>query len=396
MHPIIITTLGEFSISYGNKVITEKERRSKNMWVLLKYLTTFADRAVPQEELIELLWSNDGLIGPASALKTLLSRIRNSLSVLGFPPNTDLVVSYSGIYTLNKSFEYIIDTVQFEKNAKESMRDDISEKEQIQYAKRALAMYGGDFLKNTAYEKWLIPARVYYHSIFVRVIHRLSDTLFEHKQYTDIINVCRKALLIESSDQIIHMNLIKALAALGDRDNAKKHYRYVMDLLYNKIGVNPIPELKNLYRETIETDAEQGESLETIQKKLRETNSETESGAFYCEPEVFKSIYRLKMRDSARSMQRTQICLITVTDPTGGEVEPKQIIDEMKRLHDCVSASLRKSDIFARYSLSQYVLMLSYANYDTSEVVLNRIEKKYKEKTVGFMLDINFKYTMVL
>jgi len=396
MQPVIITTFGEYSIAYGEKILSEKDKRSKKMWTLLKYLTAFMDRAVTQNELIDVLWDEEEVGSPAGALKTQLHRVRTALGVLEIPAETELVVSYAGTYAFNNSLEYVVDAVQFEKYFKQSQREDISEKEQISYIKKAFEMYHGDFLKNSAGEKWVMPIRGYYHSIYVRVVHRLIDALFTYKQYAELVNICQKALLIESADQKIHIILIKALVALDDRDAAKKHYKYVMNLLYDELAVNPIPELKALYKDTINIDTGLDDDLETIQQKLKEDSSETESGAFYCELEVFKNIYRLKMRDAARSEQIIQICLITVGAPSEGEVEPKRIIDEMRRLHDCVSNSLRKSDVFARYSLSQYVLMLPFAAHDTGDVVVNRISKSYKAKNTGFMLDIDYKHTMLV
>jgi DNA-binding SARP family transcriptional activator len=395
MQPVIITTLGEFSICCGDKVFAEKDRRSKKMWTLLKYLCAFMDRSVTQDELIKVLWSGEDVGNPAGALKTQLHRLRSALDVLELPEQAELIVSFAGTYAFNSSLEYDVDAVQFERNYKHSQRSDISEKEQILCIKEAFEMYHGKYLKNSGDEKWVIPIRVYYHSIYLRVVHRLMDALFKHKHYAELINVCRRALLIENTDQGIHVFLIKALTALGDRDAAKKHYKYVMHLLYNELGMNPIPELKDLYSETIDVSAGFEDNIKTIQQKLKEDSNETESGAFFCELEVFKNIYRLKMRDSQRSGQRVQICLITIRNPRGEETESgSRIISEMKKLHDCVSVSLRKSDVFARYSLSQYVLMLSSAAEDTGKMVVNRIANCYRSKNTDFLLDIDFKYVI--
>jgi DNA-binding SARP family transcriptional activator len=394
MQPVTITTLGEFSVSCGETTIAERDRRSKKMWTLLKYLCAFMDRNVTQDELIKVLWNDEDIGNPAGALKTQLHRLRNALGVLALPEDKELIVSFAGTYAFNSSLEYEVDAVQFEKNYKQSQRSDISEKEQILYVKAAFEMYNGNYLKNSGDEKWVIPIRVYYHSIYLRVVHRLTDALYTHKHYAELINICRRALLIENTDQQIHVLLIKALAALGDRDAAKKHYKYVIHLLYNEFGENPVPELKELYGETVDAGSGSEDSIKTIQQKLREDSGETENGAFFCELEVFKNIYRLKVRDAQRSGQKVQICLITIKDSKGDENRAKKIIEEMKKLHGCISGSLRKSDTFARYSLLQYVLMFSSSSDDTGKVVVNRIANCYRSKSMGFLLDIDFKYVI--
>lgn len=400
MQPVIIKTLGEYSIRYGENIIAEKDKRSKKMWTLLKYLTAFRDRGVTQSELIDILWDEKDANNPAGALKTQLHRIRGSLDILGLEEGTELVTSFAGTYAFNHALEYEIDAVVFEDNFKKSQRDDISEKEQIHFIKKAFELYQGDFMKNSADEKWVIPLRVYYHSIYVRMVHKLIDALHTHKQYAELINVCRKALLIESADQKIHILLIKALIATEDRDAAKKHYKYVTDMLYNEIGVNPLPELRELYKQIINADDDFENDLDVIKQKLKEDNKELENGAFFCELDFFKSIYRLKLRDAVRTGQKIQICLITVSnvekedDTDNADSSLKMLIEEMKRLYECISYVLRKSDIFARYSVSQYVLMLPSATEETGETVVGRIINRYKERNSGFLLDVDFKYVM--
>jgi DNA-binding SARP family transcriptional activator len=395
MQPVKITTLGEFSIAYGNRAISEKDKRSKKMWTLLKYLAAFRDRGVTQSELIDVLWGGKDVGNPAGALKTQLHRLRSSLDeALGLTPGIELVVSFSATYAFNDELEYTVDTVAFEESFRNSERTDISEKEQIGFARQAFEIYSGDFMRNSGDEKWVIPLRVYYRSIFIRIVHRLIDALFKHKQCTELINVCRKALQIDSSDQKIHILLIKALASSGERDAAKKHYKYVMEMLYNELGVNPLPELRELYAETIDREEAFENDLEAIKQKLKEDTDEAENSAFFCELEVFKNIYRLKIRDAERNSQKIQICLITVTDPVSEKHEnyPEAIAEEMKKLRVCVGDSLRKSDIYARYSVSQFVIMLPAATDEAGKTITGRITDRYRAASPGLVLEFDFKH----
>ena len=52
MDKLKITMLGEFSISYGENVITEQSKRSKKMWTLLQFLVAKHNREISQKELI--------------------------------------------------------------------------------------------------------------------------------------------------------------------------------------------------------------------------------------------------------------------------------------------------------------------------------------------------------
>ncbi|MCL2108838.1 MAG: hypothetical protein FWH20_05780 [Oscillospiraceae bacterium] len=407
MQPINITMFGEFSISYGSNTIAEKDKRSKKMWAALKYLTAFMDRSVTQDELVGVMWGNEAAPNnPGGALKTQLHRLRTTLDKLGFG-GVELIESASGTYGFNKSFEYIVDAVLFEEYYKKSLKEDISEKEQINYIKQAFELYKGEYLKSTADEKWVSPRNAYYRSIYLRVVHRLMDTLYRYRQYTELTNICQRASKYESADQEIHIHLIKGLIAVNNREAAKQHYSYVTDMLYNEFGISPNPQLQGLYNEIVSAEMKVEDDLEVIHQMLKEDSVELDNGAFYCEPEFFKSIYRLRLRDTARTGQKTHICLITLKDAKdtadtvnarrgGNSAKPQNsvFVEEMRKLHDCIATSLRKSDVFARYSRSQYVLMLPAAVDETSETVIKRIRGKYRERSDGVMFDIDFKYIM--
>ena len=49
----------------------------------------------------------------------------------------------------------------------------------------------------------------------------------------------------------------------------------------------------------------------------------------------------------------------------------------MKNLRDLVCSNLRKGDIASQCSISQYILMLPYANYENSCMVCERIVKAF-------------------
>ena len=59
IQPIHIHFFGTFSIQYGNQTISESDNRSKKLWKLLQYIAQNRDRRIPQEELLQLLWSEN-------------------------------------------------------------------------------------------------------------------------------------------------------------------------------------------------------------------------------------------------------------------------------------------------------------------------------------------------
>lgn len=380
MQKIIIQMLGEFSISFGDKCIDEKSRRSKKMWTLLKYLITFRDREISQNEIIDLLWPNGESDNPGGALKTQLYRLRMVLKELGIPDEKELVISVMGTYAFNNTLDTTIDIVEFERYFKLSSQAEISEKEQASYLQKAFRLYKGDFLHKSGIEKWIIPINVYYHSVFLKIAHRFIDILHKHKQYTELIDVCKKTVLIDNLDNKAHHYLIKALYESGEHQAAKRHYYYVIDMFYNQQGINPSPELISLYHKIIKADECYETDLEMVKQRLNEKDEYAEKkqrGAFFCEYEFFKHVYRLELRDAERTGRKFCICLLSAKD-SGGEIPESCVLGKtMQLLFESISKSLRASDVFSRYSASQFIMMLPVKENDNVELIIKRVIKKF-------------------
>ena len=50
----------------------------------------------------------------------------------------------------------------------------------------------------------------------------------------------------------------------------------------------------------------------------------------------------------------------------------------MERLRDVIAKSLRQGDVFTRYSVSQYIIMLPLASFENAEMIMNRVARNFK------------------
>ncbi len=386
---LTIQTLGEFSMSYNGKTISEKSRRSKKMWTLLKYMITFRDRDISQNEMIELLWPGSESENPTAALKTQLHRLRTTLSALDMPESEEIIINSMGTYAFNNSLQYSIDIVELDNLYKMSNQPELSEKEQTAYLRRAFDLYKGDFLHIMKDEAWVTPINLYYHSLFLKIADRLIEILYKHKQFSDLTVVCKKTILIDNYCELAHRVLIQMLIENKELQTAREHYQYVVDLFYNQHGKNPTTELTSLYEEIIKSETSFEMNLDVIKTNLAE-NSE-EKGAFFCELEFFKHVYRLQLRDCERKRQPVHLCLITVKD-FGTAVEKQNISKVMQQIFSSISQSLRISDIFARYSAAQFIILLPGTNNETAELILQRIIRRYKADNVGNIYKLDYRF----
>ena len=95
-----------------------------------------------------------------------------------------------------------------------------------------------------------------------------------------------------------------------------------------------------------------------------------------CEFEFFRVLYRSVARSMERSGLTAHIVLLSMTGD-GGDVSRRKIDGAMDKVEEQIRLSLRKGDVAARCSASQYVILLQQANYENSIMVCNRIKKAF-------------------
>lgn len=371
-----INMLGGFSMQYGGHFIDERSNRSKKLWLLLEYLVTFRSREVSQSEIIGFLWANDANSNPANTLKTLLHRVRATVDELHHPDGSWLIRCRRGIYTWNRDIKCVVDADVFENLCKKAEQEtDAALRRAI--LTEAVDIYKGDFLPLAAREPWAAPFISRYRTMYMRAVHDLIDLLIPQEKWSEVISLCRRATSIDPYDEELHRTMIRALAMTGGQKSALEHYEKITSLYYNQFGINPSPELTALYREIVRTTNETQTDLGVIREALREDEKSLDAGgAFFCEYEFFKDFYRLCVRSLSRSGQSVQLALITLSTKDSS-VNTRTRNSAMERLREVIGGALRRGDIFTRYSLTQYLIMLPASSYENGEKVLRRVIRSF-------------------
>lgn len=382
--PVKINMLGEFSISYGGNTINDSTSRSKKLWMVLEYMLAFRDREISQNELIELLWPDDNIENPANTLKTLIYRVRSLLDDLSYDGGGKSMLVYRrGACSWNHEINAIIDVDLFEERLKQAhITEGYARLENLM---AAINLYKGDFLPKAALEPWAVPLTTYYHTKYLTAVKEAVVMLVEDSRYDDIINICQKATVIDPYDEELHYWLILALYNTGEKQQAMKHYEYVTDMFFSRFGVNPTERLTNLYKEIIAETNNSQMDLSVIKEELQENYK---PGAFFCEYAIFKEIYHLNMRTLARTGAASHLCLLSLVGPRGGRPQQKVLSKTVLRLKECIGSSLRRGDVFTRYSVSQFLVMLPAASYENSVIVIDRIIRSFRRQNGKALIDV--------
>jgi len=367
---IKVNMLGSFSLYDGEGILLEDEGKSRKLWNLLAYIIVNRGRKLSPTELPEILCSDDRIEDPVKAVKNLVYRLR--LLLFNSPmPKFEYIKQNGGIYRWNTEIPVVTDIDQIIEMYKMAQREEITHDEAIKKYMEAVDLYKGDFLPRLSYEEWTITLRVYYHRMYTYCLLELFDLLSKEKNYEPMIGICEKAISLDPYDEGIYIIYLKSLIGLNMEKQALKAYEEITERLYNELGINPSEEIKQIYREILKTIKNVEMDLQNIKIDLNE--QELIEGTFCTDYEIFKGIYRFIARSVERSGSSVFIMLYTITDINEKMLKPEILTKNMMKLKAAIQSVLRKGDIFAQYSLSQYIIILPNVSYENGVHIGERI-----------------------
>lgn len=366
-----VQMLGQFTLRYGDRTISDSDDRSRRVWSLLAYMLYNHGRSFAQEELIHLYWSNgEKSADPGNALKSIFHRIRTALDKLQPGLGRLLIRRKAGRYFWNNVMPLSLDTEDFEAHfhAAEAAGDDDVRLAEYQ---AALALYAGDPLPRMTDEIWTIPIVAYYHSLYTRTAAGAIELLEKQERTAEAVALCRRAIHIEPYQEDLYEHLMRGLLRTGDMKGAMSVYEEMSELLFAHFGVMPSETLRTLYRQATRTVNDRTLTMDEVCSQLEEPAPH--GGAMVCEYDFFKILYRAEARSIARNGHSANICLLSVSGKDGEMLARRSLDPAMNNLQVLVQNNLRRGDVIARCSISQYIILLPQANYENSRMVADRL-----------------------
>lgn len=366
-----VQMLGQFTLRYGDRTISDSDDRSRRVWSLLAYMLYNHGRSFAQEELIHLYWSNgEKSADPGNALKSIFHRIRTALDKLQPGLGRLLIRRKAGRYFWNNVMPLSLDIEDFEAHfhAAEAAGDDDVRLAEYQ---AALALYAGDPLPRMTDEIWTIPIVAYYHSLYTRAAAGAIELLEKQERTAEAVALCRRAIHIEPYQEDLYEHLMRGLLRTGDMKGAMSVYEEMSEQLFAHFGVMPSETLRTLYRQATRTVNDRTLTMDEVCSQLAEPAPH--GGAMVCEYDFFKILYRSEVRSIARNGHSANICLLSVSGKDGEMLARRSLDPAMNNLQVLVQNNLRSGDAIARCSISQYIILLPQANYENSRMVADRL-----------------------
>ncbi len=375
VNPVVrVTMLGEFTLQADGRTLRSGESRSRKSWLLLSYLIYHHRRLIPQEELIENLWGcEDTSTNPANALKTMFHRLRSQLGALPVFGDGGPLLHQRGAYGWDSRYPLSLDVEEFFELRDKSAAGEDEERLSLQL--RAASLYRGDFLARFAAQPWTAAARQRCHEAFLSLVREALPALERAGRYPEAAALSRHAASIEPYSESIHAGLMRELIHQGDQAGAVEVYESLRARLFTHSGDMPGEELRNLYFEATRSISEMRLTLPQLETDLR--GDDGLNGAFFCDYDFFRVLYRARLRDMGRSGETLHLCLLTVSGANGAALTRRSLDKCMENFKAVIRANLRPGDMFTACSVGQFALLLPRTTYENSCRVCERIIRAF-------------------
>lgn len=373
-----------FEITNQFTTLTYENIRSDKVVKLFLYLIFHHQQPISVQEIADVLWQNEDIDNPIGALKNLVYRLRNLLKQNFNISNC--IITGRGSYTWNQDISVISDMSRMDAIAKEIKTIENIDDQKNLY-QEAMTIYRGPFMPNLVQEHWTISISTYYHSLFLSLVKEYCLLLEKLGDFKMIEDICNHAIAIDSLDETLHYWFIKSLTYQGKQKLAMDHYKATTKMLYDSLGTKPSKELEDFYHELQHIVNDQEKDLFTIQQELQVPID----GALICEYGTFKDIYQLQARLAKRLGVSIYMALITVIPVLNfHKSEAQALTKAMNTVLDILKTSLRKGDTIARYSTSQYVILLPTCTYETATKVMQRTLSKFYVGVKNRGIDVQY------
>lgn len=380
MKTIKLQLFGSFQLIDGEAVLGEDMIPSPKLMRLLAYILVNRENVLTHQKLIEAFWE-DSSRSPESALKNLMYRLRNTLKILG---DEKYICTMPGAYCWNPDIEVISDYEHFEELAMKlrSIRPEDREKRK-ELCREIINCYRGNVTGRVSEEPWIIHKVTWYRSLYMDTLKVLCSIYKEEKKWNDMEMVCNQALDVDSLDEDIHCSLMRGLAGQKKYDLVLSHYEKAKKLFYENLGIRHSEKLNAVFHEIMSEKGEYTVYISGVLEELKE--KQKPEGVFFCDYQIFRLIYQMEARRIERLRIAEYVMLMTVRktgQPHRNQSMDSILMEGVEKLEEIVRNMLRTGDVAARYSSTQFIVLLPACSYESCTRVAERLEKGFR-KAIG-------------
>lgn len=239
-----IVTLGRFEVwENGERLNMKAFGRDKAVQLFQFFLMARNRRALHKEQIVDRLWEDDI---DDQGFKVALHGINKAIE-----PDRKSHGETKYFHRVGQTYELdlqhiLLDSMIFEQLISLGNQTFVSDtKFAVKVYREALSWYGGTFLPNRIYEDWTSDERERLQLMFLSTTMALAELMVDENPLESIQH-CQEALLVDIAWEEAYRVQMKAYLNKGNRPMALKTYEICEKVLYEELGIKPLPETKRV------------------------------------------------------------------------------------------------------------------------------------------------------
>lgn len=365
-----VRMFGTFTMEYQGKLISmERNHWTKANQLLQRLLCS--PNGIEREQLWHDLFLHEDVTNPSGSLRALLFRLRKHLKEQGIP-GEDYIHIRKHRYYFEPDCPVECDIYQFEQAIEEADKT-ANEETRNRLLKAAAELYRGEFLQGLGTVDWAVVLNVKYKKLYTNCVRSLCEEYRKNKEYKNMEEISGQAAALYPFDGWQSYRM-EALVALGCEKEAVALYENTEQMLLEELGVALPQRMIDMMGELGKQVRSKTNLMSDVLARLNE--SEEVNGAYECSYLNFVECYHLVCRMIGRTGQSAWLILCTVTDGKGYALGAGSRLEQLQEeLAASIRHSLRKGDMFVRYSDNQYLILLVELKQEDCKKVVNRINE---------------------
>lgn len=379
---------GGFSLSNGQISMNESTLHSNKLSRLLIYILLHRDRDLPHQELIDTFWQEESSRNPEGALKNLVYRLRAELKIFG---SQELILTLPGAYRWNPEVPVQTDYEEMDALIEAVKKEKAPERKRY-LAEKAVALYKKEAPARAFSESWLLSRLTYYKVQYLELVKLLCSLYEQEKEWDTMEQLTARALEVDGLDEDVHYWRVKSQIGKQHYERALLYYDQGKKLFYDHLGIRDVERFNELYNEILSLSSNQMSDIGSLVASVSEKEEPKE--VFVCEYPVFREIYRVEARRIRRTGIAEYMLLITMKSSSTSKSDAQSLEERirigMQILEELLRRTLRTGDVVAQYSNTQYVVLLPACDYESTQLVADRIERQFRTEAGKRRLILQF------
>ncbi len=193
-----------------------------------------------KEEIGLALWPDASPEQLRNVFHVTLSRLRSALGSGSW-------ILTNGKYRINPDLNWECDAAAFERKINFALQALRGGDDAVEDMQRALRLYGGDFLEGESLGDWMFQWRDRLKNLYLEGLTVSGSWLMKHARFPEAAGVFEKLLLADALDEAAARQLMICLAQSGQRSQALRIYRQLVQNLDRELECDPEPETVALF-----------------------------------------------------------------------------------------------------------------------------------------------------